>query len=190
MKTVEQFKEKGYCLVKNALSKELVNLATQYALFDEIQDFKPDLAQVVGAHAKYADPLMESLLVQLQPIIEANTGLKVHPTYSFYRVYRPGDELVPHTDRHSCEISITLSLGFDYIDSAYEWPIFVDGVPHVLYPGELVCYRGVDLKHWREKFIAPEGAWHVQAFLHYVDIDGLYADFKYDKRNSIGELRT
>jgi hypothetical protein len=53
-----------------------------------------------------------------------------------------------------------------------------------------VCYRGVDLKHWREKFIAPEGAWHVQAFLHYVDIDGLYADFKYDKRNSIGELRT
>jgi hypothetical protein len=189
MSNVEQFKEKGYCLVKNAVSKETVDLATQYALFDEMQDFKPDTAQVVGAHAKYADPLMESLLLHLQPIIEANTGLKVYPTYSFYRVYRPGDELVPHTDRQSCEISITISLGFDYLDSTYEWPIFVDGVPHVLQPGDLVCYRGVDLEHWREKFIAPEGSWHVQAFLHYVDVEGPYADFKYDNRNSIGELK-
>jgi hypothetical protein len=189
MSTVEQFKEKGYCLVKNAVSKELVDLATQYALFDEMQDFNPDNAQVVGAHAKYADPLMESLLLQLQPIIENNTGLKVHPTYSFYRVYRPGDELVPHTDRESCEISITISLGFDYLNSTYEWPIFVDGVPQVLQPGDLVCYRGVDLEHWREKFTAPEGSWHVQAFLHYVDVDGPYADFKYDSRNSIGELK-
>lgn len=189
MNTVEQFKEKGYCLVKNAVPKEMVDLATQYALFDEMQDFKPDTAQVVGAHAKYADPLMESLLLQLQPIIEANTGLKVYPTYSFYRVYRPGDELVPHTDRESCEISITISLGFDYLDSSYDWPIFVDGVPQVLQPGDLVCYRGVDLEHWREKFIAPEGSWHVQAFLHYVDVDGPYADFKYDNRSSIGELK-
>jgi hypothetical protein len=189
MSTVEQFKEKGYCLVKNAVSKDLVDLATQYALFDEMQDFRPDTAQVVGAHAKYADPLMESLLLQLQPVIEANTGLKVYPTYSFYRVYRPGDELVPHTDRESCEISITISLGFEYVDSTYEWPIFVDGVPQVLYPGDLVCYRGVDLQHWREKFTAPEGSWHVQAFLHYVDIDGPYSDFKYDHRSSIGELK-
>ena len=189
MNNTEKFKEKGYCLVKNAVSKEIVDLATQYALFDEMQDFNPDTSQVVGAHSKYADPLMESLLIQLQPIIEANTGLKVYPTYSFYRVYRPGDELIPHTDVPPCEISITISLGFDYLDSGYEWPIFVDGDPQVLFPGDLVCYRGVDLEHWREKFIAPEGSWHVQAFLHYVDVDGPYADFKYNKRSSIGELK-
>lgn len=185
-KNAEEFKKKGYTLVKNAVDRELVDFITQYALFDEMQDFTPDPAQVVGAHAKYADPVMETLLLKMHKIIEKNTGLKVHPTYSFYRVYRPGDELVPHKDRPSCEVSITISLGYDYLNSDYKWPIFVDGTACVLEPGDLVCYRGVDLEHWREKFTAPEGSWHVQAFLHYVDIDGPYAEYKYDKRDSVG----
>jgi hypothetical protein len=182
----EEFLSKGYTVVRGAVSREIVDLATQYALFDEIQDFRPDRTQVVGAHAKYADPMMESLLIKLQPIIESSTGLTVEPTYSFYRVYRPGDELVPHKDRPSCEISITLSLGYNYLDSSYTWPIFVDGTPCVLEPGDLVCYRGIDLEHWREKFIAPEGSWHVQTFLHYVDVNGPHAVQKYDGRKSVG----
>jgi hypothetical protein len=185
-KNAQEFKKKGYTLVKNAVDKELVDFITQYALFDEMQDFTPDATQVVGAHAKYADPVMETLLLKMHTVIEKSTGLKVHPTYSFYRVYRPGDELVPHKDRPSCEISITVSLGYDYQNSEYKWPIFVDGTGCVLEPGDLVCYRGVDLEHWREKFIAPEGSWHVQAFLHYVDVDGPYAEHKFDKRESIG----
>ena len=183
---VKEFSKKGYVLVKNAVSRDLVDFMTQYALFDEVQNFNPDQTQVIGAHAKYADPVMETLLLKLHKIIEDNTGLRVHPTYSFYRVYRPGDELVPHKDRPSCEISITVSLGYDYKDSSYQWPIFVDGTACVLEPGDLVCYRGVDLEHWREKFTAPEGSWHVQAFLHYVDADGPYSDYIYDKRPSIG----
>lgn len=187
-KNIKEFKEKGYTLVKKAVSKELVDFITQYALFDEMQDFNPDKDQVVGAHSKYGDPAMESLLLKLQKTIEKNTGLKVEPTYSFYRVYRPGDELLPHIDRPACEISITVCLNYDYKDSEYEWPIFVDGTPIVLAPGDLVCYRGVDLEHWREKFTAPEGSWHVQAFLHYVDVNGPYLDYKYDERISIGSL--
>lgn len=183
---VEEFNEKGYTVVRKAVSKELVDFITQYALFDEMQDFNPDPAQVVGAHAKYADPAMETLLLTLQPLIEKATGIFVHPTYSFYRVYRPGDELVIHKDRPSCEISITISLGYDYKGADYSWPIFVDGTPCELEPGDLVCYRGVDLDHWREKFVAPEDSWHVQAFLHYVDINGPYVDYKYDGRKSIG----
>jgi hypothetical protein len=186
---IKEFKEKGYTLVKNAVDRDLVDFITQYALFDEMQNFNPDTTQVVGAHAKYADPVMETLLLKLHKIIEKNTGLKVSPTYSFYRVYRPGDELVPHKDRPSCEISITVSLGYDYQNSEYKWPIFIDGTGCVLEPGDLVCYRGVDLEHWREKFTAPEGSWHVQAFLHYVDADGPYSEYIYDKRPSIGSKK-
>lgn len=184
----EEFKEKGYTVVRNAVSKELVDFITQYALFDEMQDFTPD-TQVPNAHIKYADPVMETLLLKLQPIIEEATGISVYPTYSFYRIYSSGDELVPHKDRPSCEVSITISLGYDYQGKDYSWPIYVDGTACHLLPGDLVCYRGVDLEHWRTPFDVPEGSWHVQAFLHYVDINGPYSNYKFDQRNSIGEIK-
>jgi len=182
---VKFFEDNGYVLVKNAVSKEIVDLITQYTLFDETVNYNPDI-QVPGAHVKYADPLMESLLIKLQPIIEKNTGKKVYPTYSFYRIYRPGDSLAHHKDRPSCELSITISLGYDYKNSKIKWPIYVDGSAFVLEPGDLVCYRGVDLEHWREVFEAPEGSWHSQAFLHYVDVDGPFSDWKFDKRPELG----
>jgi hypothetical protein len=179
------FQEKGYVVVKNAISKETADLITQYTLFDEQLNYTPD-TQVPGAHIKYADLLIESLLVQLQPVIEKNIGKSVYPAYSFYRVYRPGDVLSHHKDRPSCELSITICLGYDYKGSDQSWPIYVDNYACVLEPGDLVCYRGADLEHWRDELIAPEGSWHSQAFLHYVDVEGPYADFKYDKRPSLG----
>lgn len=179
------FEKNGYVLVKNAVSKEVVDLVTQYTLIDETVNYNPDL-QVPGAHVKYADPLMESLLIKLQSVIEENTGKKVFPTYSFYRIYRPGDSLLPHKDRPSCELSITISLGYDYKNSNYKWPIYVDGTPFILEPGDLVCYRGVDLEHWRDVLEAPKDSWHSQAFLHYVDVDGPFAEYKFDKRPEIG----
>jgi hypothetical protein len=184
----EEFKEKGYTVVRNAVSKELVDFITQYALFDEMQDFTPD-NQVPGAHVKYADPVMETLLLNLHPLIEEATGITVDPTYSYYRIYRPGDELIPHKDRPSCEVSITVSLGYDYKDKDYSWPIYIEGTACHLTVGDLVCYRGIDLEHWRTPFEAPEGSWHVQAFLHYVDVNGPYAEWKWDKRSSIGSKK-
>lgn len=184
----EEFEEKGYCRVPLAISNELRDFVTQYALFDEMQDFTPDGNQVPAAHAKYADPAMESMLLHLQKIIENATGLALFPTYSFYRVYRPGDELVKHRDRYSCEISCTLCFNHSYDRSEYTWPIFMDGKSVDLEPGDLVIYRGIDLEHWREKFsISDPNAWHVQGFFHYVNANGQHANCKFDGRESIGE---
>jgi hypothetical protein len=187
-KNVLEFEKNKYTVVKNALSKEIVELATQYALFDEMQDFAPDSYQVVGAHAKYADPVMESLLLKLQPVMEEATGLSLYPTYSFYRVYRNGDTLAKHKDRPSCEISCTLSFNYSYEDSDYSWPIYMNGEAIHLTPGDIAVYRGIENEHWRDPLTFPEPAWHVQAFLHYVDQNGPHAEYKYDKRLSIGEL--
>lgn len=194
----ENFSSKGYCVVSSELSKDTVDLVTQYALFDEIQRFTPEYstlknnAQVPSAHSRYADAMMESLLLHLQPVVEKHTGLTLYPTYSYYRVYRPGDELHKHTDRPACEISITVSFEFEYLGSRDPWSIFIDGFEAKLQPGDMAIYKGIELEHWREKFDAPEGAWHVQAFLHYVDANGPYAEHKHDqivvKRSSIGEL--
>jgi hypothetical protein len=189
MKTIEEFKEKGYTFVKNAINAELRDFVTQYALFDEMQDFTPGGSQVPAAHSKYADPAMESMLLHLHPLMEENTGLELYPTYSFYRVYRNGDELTPHKDRPSCEISTTVCFNYSYDDSKYTWPIYMDGYEANLKPGDLVIYRGIELEHWRKPFDIQEDAWHVQGFFHYVDKNDINADWKWDKRNSVGELK-
>jgi hypothetical protein len=193
MKQVEEFNEKGYTVLRNALNIDIVNIITQYALFDEMQDFRSEemqgLDQVPKAHSKYADPAMEAMLLHIHPLMEKNTGLKLYPTYSFYRVYRNGDILHPHKDRPSCEISTTVCFNYSYDDSEYTWPIIMDGNRVDMKPGDIVVYRGVDLEHSREEFTPPDDAWHVQAFLHYVDINGPYSEFKYDERDTIGRQK-
>ena len=47
----------------------------------------------------------------------------------------------------------------------------------------MIVYNGTELNHWREEF---QGKEHTQAFLHYVDANGEYKDFKYDKRPMLG----
>ena len=191
--SVKTFEKNGYVLVKKAVSQEVVDLVTQYALFDEKQDLSievGDVPQVPGMHSSYGDPMMESLLLKLHSLMEEHTGLTLYPTYSYYRVYRPGSILKIHKDRPSCEISTTLTLGFDYkdLDTNYRWPIFVDSTQCEMNQGDLVIYRGCDLDHWRDEFKAPEGSYHVQVFCHYVDANGPYAEFKYDRRESIGVI--
>jgi hypothetical protein len=187
---IESFKKNGFCIVKNAISSELRDFVTQYALFDEMQSDGYRDHQVPNAYAKYGDPAMESMLLYLKNILEENTGLTLHPTYSYYRVYRVGDELAPHKDRESCEISATMCLNYNYDDTNFDWPIFIDGNKVVLKPGDLAIYRGCDLSHWRDQFkYTDDDVWHVQGFFHFVDADGPCAEFKYDKRNSIGEVK-
>lgn len=181
------FNKNGYTIIKNALSAELLDFVTQYALFDEMQDYSKDSSPIIegSPHSKYADPVMETILINLQDKIEEATGLELYPTYSYYRVYRPGNDLKPHRDRESCEISATLCFNFNYED--YNWPIYMDGNKVNQQSGDLVIYKGIELEHYRDMFdLEQEDAWHVQGFFHYVDRHGPYKNFKFDQRENIG----
>lgn len=187
MANKEVFEKNGYVIIRNAISDELRNFITQYALFDEMQNFMPESieAQVPGTHSKYADPAMEVVLLHLHKMMEENTGLELHPTYSYYRVYQKDDELKIHTDRPSCEISCTLN--FNVSEEGISWPIFMEGNSVKLNPGDMVIYRGCDLQHWREPFECKQTDWQIQGFFHYVNADGPHSDWKYDRRSTIGE---
>jgi hypothetical protein len=181
------FQTKSYCLVRNAISSELRDFVTQYALFDEMQNYSANDDQVEGSHSKYGDPAMETMLLHLHELMERETGLKLFPTYSYYRVYRAGADLKPHTDRPSCEISATLCFNFSYDPKTTNWPIYMAGSRIDMMPGDLAIYRGCEIEHWREPFACSEDDWHVQGFFHFVDANGPHADFKFDKRESVGE---
>ena len=185
------FAKNKYFYHKNAISKELALMGTQYAIFDALdwqEENGGDQAQVPGSHSKYADPFMEALLLKLHKTVEQDTGLELFPTYSYYRLYKPGDSLAPHVDRPACEISLTVNLGYFYNteDQNYSWDIVVNNQSFKTEPGDMVIYRGLEMEHWRDTFVCGEGSWQVQAFLHYVDANGPYAMCKWDARPAPG----
>jgi hypothetical protein len=136
-----------------------------------------------GAAAAPGDFVTDGLLMDLLPFAERVTGLQLFPTYSYFRVYKKGDLLVRHTDRDSCEITLSLALGYE---AKSPWPLLLeapDGTCSIeLFPGDILVYRGMECPHWREPM---EGELAAQVFLHYVDQNGPYAEWKYDKRPRI-----
>ena len=136
--------------------------------------------QVPNTPAGYGDPAFDGLLEYLRPSVEKHSGLRLLPTYSYFRLYKRGDVLKRHRDRKACEISLSLNIGQR---PAEPWPLCVESERESfsasLLPGDALLYRGIDLFHWREVY---EGEALVQVFLHYVDRDGPHADKKFDGR--------
>ena len=197
------FKTKKYQIIRGALSKELANFIFNYMMLQrdsvdfmvkhqKVNPYNPFIGtredkQVPGAYSKYADWIMETLLMYMIPIMKAKTGLDLIPTYTYTRLYEKGNIFRRHKDRPSGEISTTLHLGGD------EWPIFLDptggdfvideyknihkpgapkGIQVDLKIGDMLIYSGCELEHWREPF---EGNVCSQVFLHYNHANGPFA---------------
>jgi len=212
------FKKNKYQVLRNAISKDLAAFCYKYLQISAEADnwmlnngvthtgnklvgnFND--AQVPNSYAKYADRVMETLLVDTIKVMQKKTGLRLVPTYSYCRLYRTGNILKRHKDRPSCEISTTLNLGGD------PWPILIDptgsdnvideyknihkpgapkGVEVNLKPGDMLIYSGCELEHWREPF---QGKLCGQVFLHYNHADGRFAKSNlYDKRPMLGIVK-
>lgn len=175
-------------VIKGALSKDICKVIEVYCLIREKRSeiYNGDDAatrerDVVGAYSVYVDPITESLMLFLMKKIEDGVNLRLIPTYSFFRTYRNGQELIKHVDREACEVTASLFLGKGY--RGKDWPLFIDGEEISLEVGDMVVYRGSELEHWRETF--KFDGYHTQAFLHFVDANGVNADQKFDKRKSI-----
>jgi len=189
--TMSSFQSMGYCKVEGLVDDKTIKTISQY-FENKIRrgEWQPKPYVSKREPSKlgyYADPLMEVLLKQCQPAIEQHTGLLLEPTYSFSRVYQEGEELIQHTDRESCEISVTINVAC----TGEVWPIWMqykgndnDPVKCMLNPGDAVIYKGCEVIHWRREL--PKGQINVQFMLHYVSKNGPYAEYKFDKREALG----
>jgi hypothetical protein len=199
---MNKFKINKYIVIKNAISTELADFCYNYFLLKrqvaktlfEKKYISPFVSyfgiwndeQVPNTYSHYADIVMETLLLKLQPLMEKETGLKLNPNYSYARIYKKEDVLHRHKDRFSCEISTTLNLGGD------PWPIYLEpsgkkGFPGIkinLNPGDMLIYKGNELEHWRDSF---EGENCAQVFLHYNNLKTKGSEENvYDKRLHLG----
>ena len=183
MNSAETFDENGYVVLSNALSQEECKSLVDH-MFDLHKQGKLEKDdQCPLSDSVYGDEKLDALLERMAGPIGFNVGKKLLPTYTYARIYRPGEILKRHKDRPACQISATLTLGYD---ANSVWPILFDEDKEIvveLETGEMAVYKGCDIMHWRAPF---KGNWHVQVFLHYVDADGPHADQKYDGRKCLG----
>lgn len=177
------FERDGYVVTRKAFDQLSLDIYATYALtlgekwFHRRED-KP------GFRDRYGDALMESILLHLKTAMEQITGLSLLPTYSFLRIYEKGAVLRRHTDRHACEISASVTIGYD---APRPWPLWLEHHEQprsiTLNPGDMLVYKGRELPHWRERF---DGNYWIQVFFHYVDANGPLASYKFDGRDALG----
>jgi len=175
-----QFAQEKYVHLKNFLDTTNCSELTLELKKIVNQGITTKDTQCPLSEAVHGSIVFDKLLVDLLPYFEQASGKKLLPTYSYARLYKTGEKLKVHKDRESCEISATLTLGFEGIP----WPIYMgdtedNGKKIVMNVGDAVLYRGMEKYHWRKKF---KGEWQAQVFLHYVDADGPHAEWKFDKR--------
>lgn len=188
MNSAEIFEQNGCVRVNELFDTPTISLISEY-FQNKLKrgEWQPGDEGVRKSSALfyYSEPLIEILLLKAKDAIEAVTGRELLPTYSYSRVYQPGESLKPHTDRPACEISVTVnvaSMGEPspiYMQYQHNFP-----EQHILNPGDAIVYKGCEALHWREPL--KDGQVNVQFMLHYVDKNGPNAEFVMDKRPDYG----
>jgi len=188
------FKENKYQIIRNALSRDLINyININFEIHENANYFfrQPTLenpypfgdGQSPNSFSWYSSIHSEAVLQFLKPTIEQITDTQLYESYSYARNYYRGAILEKHIDRPSCEYSATICISKDA-----DWGICIENVDGdvaeiELYPGDMIVYRGDLLRHWRNPY---QGKTHRQLFLHYVDANGKYQNYKFDDRPMLG----
>lgn len=143
-------------------------------------------------YGPYFTPL-KFMLWGLTPFMRNMTGNNLAPSYNFFRIYRQGDVCRVHSDRPSCDHSVSLTLGYS---EGSKWALDVATTPSLkrksisdtfgaepfssieMNVGDAVAYRGVEMRHGR---MTPNpNTWSAHMFLHWVDLDGPYKEFAFE----------
>lgn len=212
------FKKNGFQVVPNFISQEVIGILKNYFdieyqlyLFHKARGVDKnkmrhhssietgDVANSIGGF--YGDSFIEAINLTYMRKVSEVIETDILPTYTNSRIYEKGDYLIPHKDRVSCEISLTIPIFSSdnspstiYISNynvrnynfrpTFEQVEDQENYTKVdLLPGDALFYRGTDYFHWRKPL---EADYLYQFFMHYVEQNGKYTEFKYDKRPYMG----
>ena len=208
----EFFDTNGYLIIKNLCDPEKLfhPVPKERGLFNwkgsnELDKFTYEEVeiQVNGSVARYWHPQYRKIHSEIRLVLEQVIGRKLYNTYYYDRFYFPGQPLIKHTDRPSCEISVTIHIGTNIKES---WPIWIktpdtfeDNTMKTLIAsgenrsvhleaGDGMIYKGCERPHWRDpmpgllesKINKDESLYYHQIFFHYVLQDGIRAHHAWD----------
>jgi hypothetical protein len=182
--------------MKVDLSRQGISLAS---LEQQGNLLRAPAAELYGHHY----PMFASFLWGMTPSVEELAGEALLPTYAYFRLYRQGDICRVHSDRPSCEHSLSLTLGYS---DGVPWPLevsskpieqpveradeqFAPDEPPTAIPmqvGDAVLYRGVHRAHGRTT--PNPNRWSAHLFLHWVGRDGPFAGEAFDRQPPPAEI--
>jgi hypothetical protein len=172
-----EFENNRLVYIPNALDIDTVNQLNNEMHVLHIQEKTTMDDQCPLSHSYYNAPEAEKAGRSLTEPLSKLLNLDLDYAYCYARIYQPGEILAPHTDRESCEISATMTLG--HHGESDIWPIYMGkdaddnvGTPITIGIGDMVMYHGRELNHWRNAY---QGKWQTQVFFHYVQKDGEFA---------------
>ena len=202
MKVSGNYWTDGYAVVEGLIAPEIAQalLARIDAELASANRSYVDFTQQLGLMRRptveisghFCSPLL-TFLWGLTPVAEQLVGRPLLPSYDYFRVYQQGDVCRLHSDRPSCEHSMSLTLGYS---DGRPWPLEIgsrpmDGPDYLresfgdepyaslaMQAGDAVLYQGVTRRHGRSQ-PNPNG-WSAHLFLHWVDRDGPYRSHAFD----------
>jgi hypothetical protein len=144
---------------------------------------------------------LTTFLWGLTPIMGELTGADLLPSYDYFRIYRKDDICRVHSDRPSCEHSVSLTLVYS---DDLPWPLQIGSTRVTgedpcaedfgdepfsaieMQPGDAVLYRGTDLRHGRTQ--PNPNRWSAHLFLFWVERGGEFAQHAFDVQRVKSEL--
>ena len=141
----KQLQENNYILIDNFIPKEeaeRLNNELKTSLKEESEIFFHDEPCPESLSVYNYKPFLNLLCKKISYVNDI-MGESMLPCYSYSRIYGNGHELTKHTDRASCEVSLTVHLGGDA-----PWDIWLtkpsgEQVAIDLKPGQAIIYLGV-----------------------------------------------
>lgn len=180
------------------LQIDLANSGKSFQTFAQTQPLSKQVTIDISGH--FYRPLT-TFLWGLTPIIGELTGADLLPSYDYFRIYQKDDICRVHSDRPSCEHSVSLTLAYS---DGLPWPLQVGSArvtseePCVedfgdepftsveMQPGDAVLYRGIDLRHGRTQ--PNPNRWSAHLFLFWVERNGQFAQHAFDAERLKSEL--
>lgn len=182
---MNSFLKKGWYYIPDIITKEEAIQIKYKNLMGAVEDlgglkthFDPERGNVLTC---YAPPAAAFVMKRIQPVLEKLLEEELIPSYWFSTTYHNKGWMNCHTDRPSCEVSVTMNICGDAV-----WPIKLKDLEgnkqSVVTPvGCGLAYLGMQVPHWRSPLRTHPNDRFMQLFLHFVRKNGKYIEYAYDK---------
>lgn len=177
-----------------ALCQQLeMDIRSSGKTFDSFAQAQPLTRQATVEITGHQSRPLLSFLWGLTPIVSELTGADLLPSFDYFRIYPKGDVCRVHSDRPSCEHSVSLTLAYS---DGKPWDLQIGTRPVddaasltddfgdepftsiAMQPGDAVLYRGVKRRHGRTE--PNPNSWSAHLFLQWVERGGAQMAHAFD----------